>query len=97
MLHVDLQEGFENDAVLLRLDDRTIYEQTGVSTDMRTNRADAVEVPLVAGSSTLSVSLPDRDIAGSIVLALSDSLHVGISIQEGSVKFTVSDQPFGYL
>ena len=97
MLHVDLQEGFENDAVLLRLDDRTIYEETGVSTDMRISRADSIEVPLAAGSSTLSVSLPDRDIAGSIVLALSDSLHIGVSIQEGSVKFTVSDQPFGYL
>jgi len=97
MLHVALQEGFDNDDVLIRLNDEPIYESTGVTTDLRIGRADAVEVPLGDGRLRLSVTLPDRDISGSLVVQGTDTIYVGVSVKVDAVEFTVSDQPFGYL
>ena len=97
MLHVALQEGFDNDNVLMRLNDEPIYESAGVTTDLRVGRADALEVPLKEGRLRLSVSLPDRDLTGSVVIRSTNTVHVGVSVEGDAVEFTVSDQPFGYL
>jgi hypothetical protein len=92
MLHVALQEGFDNDNVVIRLNDEPIYE-----TDLRIGRADAVDVPLMEGRLRLSVSLPDRNMSGSVVVQGTDAVYVGVSVEGDTVEFTVSDQPFGYL
>ena len=97
MLHVALQEGFSDDTVLVRLNDKPIYENTGVTTDLRISRADAVEVPLGDGPLRLSVSLPDRDISGSVVVQGKSAIYVGVSVTGDLVEFTVSDEPFGYM
>ena len=97
MLHVALQEGFDNDNVLMRLNDDPIYEGAGVTTDLRIGRADAVEVPLREGRLRLSVNLPDRNLSGSVVVQGTDTVYVGVSVEGDAVEFTVSDQPFGYL
>jgi len=97
MLHVALQEGFDNDNVLIRLNDEPIYESAEVTTDLRIGRADAVEVRLTEGRLRLSVSIPDRDLSGSVVVQGTDAVYVGVSVEGNMVEFTVSDQPFGYL
>lgn len=70
---------------------------TGVTTDLRISRADAVEVPLGDGPLRLSVSLPDRDISGSVVVQGKSAIYVGVSVTGDLVEFTVSDEPFGYM
>ena len=97
MLHVALQEGFDNDNVLMRLNDQPVYESAGVTTDLRIGRADAVEVPLGEGRLRLSVTLPDRGISGAVVIQSTNTVFVGVSVEGDAVEFTVSDQPFGYL
>jgi len=97
MLHVALQEGFDNDNVMMRLNEEPIYESVGVTTDLRISRADAVDVPLREGRLRLSVSLPDRDLSGSLVIQGTNTIYVGVSVQSDAVEFTVSDRPFGYM
>ena len=97
MLHVDLQEGFDNDNVLMRLNDRPIYENSGVTTDLRISRADTVQVLLGDGPLRLSVSMPDRDISGSIIVQGRNAVYVGVSVTGDRLEFTVSDEPFGYM
>ena len=97
MLHVALQEGFDNDRVLISLNDKSIYDKVGVNTDLRISRADAVEVPMGEGPLRLDVSLPDRDLTGSLVIRGKNTVYVGISVTAELVEFTVSDEPFGYL
>ena len=97
MLHVALQEGFDADSVLVRLNDKPIYENSDVTTDLRISRADVVEVPLGDGPLRLSVSLPDRDISGSVVVQGKSTVYVGVSVTGDLVEFTVSDEPFGYM
>ena len=97
MLHVALQEGFDNDNVMMRLNDEPIYDSAGVTTDLRISRADAVEVPLGEGRLRLSVSLPDRDLSGSLVIQGTNTIYIGVSVQSDTVEFTVSDRPFGYM
>jgi hypothetical protein len=97
VLHVALQEGFDNDRVLISLNDKSIYDKAAVTTDLRIGRADAVEVPLEEGALRLQVSLPDRDLSGSIVIRGKDTVYVGVSMSNGEMQFTVSHEPFGYL
>jgi hypothetical protein len=97
MLHVALQEGFNNDNVTIHLNDEPIYKSAKVTTDLRISRADAIEVPLIDGRQRLSVSLPDRDLSGSLVIQGTSTIHVGVSVQSDTIEFTVSDQPFGYM
>lgn len=97
MLHVALQEGFDNDNVLMRLNDEPIYESARVTTDLRIGRADAVDVPLGEGRLRLSVFLPDRDLTGSVVIQSKKIVHVGVSVHGDTIEFTVSDRPFGYM
>jgi len=97
MLHVALQEGFDNDNVVIRLNDEPIYESAGVTTDLRIGRADAVDVPLTDGRLRLIVSLPDRHMSAAVVVQGTDAVYVGVSVEGDTVEFTVSDQPFGYL
>lgn len=97
MLQMDFQEGFDDDTVLVRLNDKPIYENSGVTTDLRISRADAIEVPLEDGPMRLSISLPDRKMSGSIVVQGKSSIYVGVSVIGDSVEFIVSSEPFGYM
>ena len=97
MLHVALQEGFDDDRVELRVNEASIYQRDSVTTDLRIGRADAVEMEMGAGPHRLTVSLPERNISDSIDVRGDAPVYVGVSLVGESVQFTVSDQPFGYL
>ena len=98
VLHVDLQDGFSDDAVEIRLGDETIYRRDDVSTDMRISRADAVKVALADGKPTLTVVLPGRKIEESLSLEDLDApIYIGVSVVDGAIRFKVSEQPFGYM
>ncbi len=98
VLHVDLQDGFSDDAVEIRLGDETIYQRDAVSTDMRISRADAVQVALANGKPALTVRLPGRQIEASMSLEdLEAPIYIGVSVVDGAIRFKVSEQPFGYM
>lgn len=97
MLHVALQDGFDDDRVQIRLNGESIYERSGVSTDYRISRADALEVPLRDGPMRLAVTLPDRDLSGAVEVRGDGPVYVGVTVADGTVQFRLSDQPFGYL
>ena len=97
MLHVALQEGFSDDTVMIQLNDEPIFERSDVKTDVRIGRADAIDVQLREGRNRLRVTLPERNISGSVIVQSQTAIYVGVSVDQASVEFTVSDEPFGYM
>lgn len=58
-LRVRLGEGFQNNAVSVKIDGKQIYGRSGVSTDWTISRADSVDVKTTADSVQLEVSVDD--------------------------------------
>ncbi|RNF30264.1 hypothetical protein NM04_13435 [Massilia aurea] len=54
-----LGEGFQNNAVSVKVDGKQIYGRSGVSTDWTISRADSVDVKTTSDSVQLEVSVDD--------------------------------------
>ena len=97
VLSVALQEGFEDDTVVARLDGAEVFRQDAVTTDVRIGLATSFEVPLGDRPATFEVEVPSRGLAERTTVGADGPLHLGISVVDGAVRVRVSEQPFGYL
>jgi hypothetical protein len=96
-LHIDLQDGFQNDEVIVRLDGKQVFHKSGVSTDIRISRADGFEAPSAKPQSTIDIELPKKHLKATQSFAPSGTAHVGVSIREGKPQFRLSAEPFLYM
>lgn len=96
-LSIHLQEGFEDDVVIIRTDGRERARKEHVTTRMLLGYAEIVELESSAtGSVRLEVTLPNRQIAGSTTLSLAGGVFVGVNVENGVLVFAVRDRPFTY-
>ena len=96
-LHIALQDGFEDDLVVLIVNGKEVYRKKGVQTDYRISLADSFEMALPDTPVVIEVQLPDRHLTQIIKLDENSVTHVGISCLENDLQFWLSDKPFGYL
>ncbi len=97
VLSVALQEGFESDRVIVRLDGVEVARRDDVTTDLRIGLATSFEVSLDDDSRAIEVRVPSQGVVGQTVVSVDGPLHLGVSVVEGEVRFRASEQPFGYL
>ena len=96
MVHIDLQDGFQNDEVIIRLDGKQVFHKT-VSTDIRISRADGFQVLSGKADSVVEIEIAKRQVKGSQSFKPAGTPNVGISIREGKPEFRLSAEPFLYL
>jgi hypothetical protein len=96
-LHIDLQDGFENDEVIVRVDGREVFHKDGVSTDIRISRADGLETPTAKPEVTVEIELPKRKLKASQRLKVSDSGYLGASRDGNSLRLRTSKEAFLYM
>jgi len=99
LLHVDFQEGFLDDAVVVRVNNEE-YRKPRVRTRLQTGYADSLEVDVRESKVDVEVILPSRGLSKSIhvVFDKSDAVYLGLSVTaEGEISERVSYEPFGYL
>ncbi len=96
-LGIDLQDGFANDSVVVRVGDREVYRRDGVTTNLSISRADGVQVPVSDGPVAVQVDVPSRRLSFHDTLTISGDLHVGVSIEGGRLDVKTSDRPFLYM
>ncbi len=97
LLHVALQEGFEDVVVEVWVNGTQAYRKDGVLTDLRIGLADSFEMPMPNRPVVVQVSLPSIGVSDSVRVDVDGSAYVGVSYVTGMLRFKVSDQPFGYL
>ena len=97
-MEVHLQEGFDSEPVVLRINGRTVFEEDVVTTNLMLGVATTFEVDLAGAPGPLEVEvvLPARDVDERISL-LRPPPQLGLSVQGGRVVARVADEPFGYL
>jgi hypothetical protein len=94
---IDLQEGFMDDTVAIRIGDREVFHQENVSTDFILGMAGSVETRVPQGPVTVEVSVPSRRIFDIIKLDVAPNAHLGVALREQQLQFRVSDQSFTYF
>jgi len=97
LLSVDLQEGFDNDTVIIRLNGQEVYREDGVATMRVLGLADTFSTAAEPGPATLEVVVESRGLAQTIPLEIGDHTHVGLSIVKGGIEAIASSEAFGYM
>jgi hypothetical protein len=88
---VSLEDGFAQDHVLIRVDGTTAFERTDVTTRMQTGLAAAVLVD-ASDASSLEVELPDRGLSVTTDIDGSSTPYARVSIVNGEVAVSTTDQ-----
>ena len=96
VLHIALQDGFADDTVVVRINGDEVFRKDGVATDPRISVADSYETQMQEGPVRVEVDLPKKEIQGSLTIQFSGSAYVAVSLEEGSIRYKVSDRPYGY-
>lgn len=97
LLHIALEEGFSGDAVLLRVDGRTVFDRQDVRTRTQIGLAAKCEVPLAVGEHTVEILLPQRQLSRAIPVSLDRDTFLALSVNDQSVEAPrISTEPFFY-
>lgn len=95
VLHVDLQEGFLGDPVVISANGDT-RSLASVRTRNQIGRADSLEWTLPAGDAEITITV--RNATERIRTALQGDVYIGISLTpDGQVIHRVSEEPFRYM
>lgn len=96
-LFIHLQEGFDNDLVVIKVNGKEKFRNKQVTTKMLLGYAEVVELQLSDAAAKVQITLPQKKLTQSIDLPQSADAHIAVSIVDKQINYQVSDQPFGYM
>ncbi len=97
MLQIDLQEGFDGEAVEVRLDGEDHWQTPGARTRLQIGLADSFAKDVAPGQHRLEVQIASRDLRTSVDLNIEGPCWVGIELtRTGDLLARVSDTAFRY-
>jgi len=97
-LHIALQDGFRNDTVVIYVNGREVYRNTGVTTSLAISRADAFDVAVEQGEVRVEVQVPTRSRSAGVSLDATQTPYLAVEITEqGSLALSRSAAPFRYM
>jgi len=96
-LLIDLQSGFTDDTVLIRVNGEEKFHIDKVTTDKMMGLATSLELPLKEGPTVVDIDVRTRDLKDNIEIIIKESCYLGISIQSNKIEFIISKDPFGYF
>ena len=97
VVKVALEEGFDDDTVIVEVNGRQVFEGEGVSTRTQIGLATSFEVEVDEGEAVVAVRATSQGATGRMRHPVADRLHVGVSVHGGDIVFRTSEEPFGYL
>lgn len=97
-LHIELQDGFDNDRVVARVNGVEILNLDHVTTRLQTGFAAAGSAQADDGKALLEVSLPASGQQASTEINLYQAMWAGVSVgPDKAIQFRISQAPFGYV
>ena len=97
-LQIDLQEGFEDDHVIITVDDRVVFDKSHVRTRRQISLAEIVSLELEQPAVQVKVSLPQRNLSASIHVPLDAPAHLfaNITRDQQQILLQASSEPGRY-
>lgn len=96
-LTIDLQEGFDDDEVVIVIDGCEVFRKMAVCTRYQISLADQVALDVRPGQKKVQVSLPQRNVRGEIELDPLMTPYLGVSFDQGRLLLKPTPEAFGYL
>ncbi len=93
--HIVLEEGFEHDDVVLRVNGEDVYERRDVSTSPLLGYATSFETALAPGA-TVTVEVTTRSLGEGVVIPDSPARQLVVAINEGKLHFVTPEHARGY-
>ncbi|WP_114953226.1 hypothetical protein [Sphingosinicella terrae] len=96
-LKLALEEGFQDDYVVVLADGRMIAEETDVTTRYQISLARLVEIDLPPGTTEIEIRLPEKGLAGAIETdgSVPGTLRVSLG-RDGRELAFVRDEPLRF-
>ncbi len=95
-LVIDIQDGFLEDTVAIKVDNEEIFYKKDVNTDYSLGRADSVEVQVSECTINVVITVLSRYISCVISIKFSANIYLGVSIVDNKIDFKISDEMFLY-
>lgn len=96
-LHIALEEGFEGDLVVVRVNGRDVYDKQDVKTRLQIGLADSFNTSVERGKAQVEIAVPTRKLTEKLSVDVDDRIFVGASLQGDAIRYRVSKEPFGYV
>lgn len=96
LLRIDLQEGFQNDTVVIRVKGKQVLRKAGLTTKLILGYAEALEIEVPEGSMNVRVLVPTRKLARTIPVRIPRDNHIGVSVQGDQIVYLFMDETMGY-
>ena len=101
-LVIDLQDGFKDDTVILRINNDEVFRKKHITTDLRISLATRVTTNINSGEVQVEVIIPTKDLIDNYKFIINSESYLGISIVESElpnkkIKFILSQEPFVYF
>lgn len=95
-LGIHLQNGFDDDEVIVRAGGHQLMRRKNVSTRRMLGLAAHEEFDVSGEPLSLHVSIPGRGVEEEIELEAGEERYVGISLDGGVLRVMTRRKPFGY-
>lgn len=95
-LSIALEAGFDDDHVLVLVDERVVLDEDGVTTRYQIGLARMLETPVTTGTARVTVRLPERGLAGTTTVDVDENHSLRVSIENADVVFQAGDAPLFY-
>ncbi len=95
-LRIDLQDGFDNDSVVVFLGETEIFRKDKITTDLSISLADNFKVDIKKGKYSLRVEIPTRMVSRSKDYDIQTDLFIGVSLKHQMIDFIDSTKELKY-
>ena len=95
-LTIHLQNGFDDDEVVIRSGGEELLRRTGVKTRRVLGLAEHTGIDVPDGPRSLDISVPNRGLEKHLDLDVEGDVHVGVSVDGNGLRVITRDKPFGY-
>lgn len=92
LIHLALQDGFDDDEVVLRLDGSEAYRGEGITTRTQISYATDVQLDVPDRPFALEVDVPTRDVRETVEIDPNAHPNVAISLRDGQVVVTYPER-----
>lgn len=96
LLRIDLQDGFTEDLVIVRVNGTEMFRKESVTTKLLLGYADYLQAQIPEGSADVEIVVPSRGLSKSVSVQVSQQYYLGVSIRDGAIEFLARDEPFSY-
>jgi hypothetical protein len=96
LLNIDLQDGFTNDDVQIKVNGRQVYHRDALTTQRLLGLADSTQVAIEDGAAEVEIAVTSRGISRKQTVQLKGDLHLGVALEGASIRLHQSSKPFGY-